>query len=117
MNGNKRVRNQASEDGMEEDLKKISRIAIAIRAVIIAGVLGSVFCFREMHMPGNTIYQMLIWLAILVSTSMTIAGIIFCASNIRFYLEHKIDGMYLIEYTIVVFIAACVLGAGIALNI
>ena len=117
MSGNKRVRNQVPEGVMEEDLKKMSRIAIAIRAVIIAGVLGSAFYFRGMHMPGNTIYQMLIWLAILVSTSMTIAGTVFCASNVRFYLEHKIDGMYLIEYTIVVFIAACVLGVGIALNI
>ena len=99
-----------------EELKKLSRIAAAIRLFTITGGIGAILFFYGIHMPENIILQILIELATLVSTATTVAGIIFCASNVRYYMEHRVDGMYLIEYTIIIFIVACVLGAGIALH-
>ena len=99
-----------------ENLKKLSRIAAAIRLFTILGFIGAIFFFRGIHMPENIILQIFIELATLVSTAMTVAGIIFCASNVRYYMEHRVDGMYLIEYSIIIFVAACVFGAGIALH-
>lgn len=99
-----------------EELRKLSRIAAAIRMFTISGFIGAILFFRGIHMPENIILQILIELATLVSTATTVAGIIFCESNVRYYVERRVDGMYLIEYTIIIFIAACVLGAGIALH-